>query len=69
MERRDEMFDTMKHHFGGDKDFENKMGMSILLGNQEGYQAKETENKMGMSTILLGIKRRTRPRCASFKKR
>jgi hypothetical protein len=35
--------DIMKHHFDDDKEMENKMGMSILLGNQEAYQAEISE--------------------------
>ena len=43
VERRHEMLDMMKHHFDVDKEMENKMGMSILLGNQEMYQAEICE--------------------------
>ena len=43
VKRRDEMLDVMKHHFDDDEEMENKMGMSILLGNQETYQAEISE--------------------------
>lgn len=43
VKRRDEMLDVMKHHFDDDEEMENKMGMSILLGNQEAYQAEISE--------------------------
>jgi hypothetical protein len=43
VERRDEMLDIMKHHFDDDEEMENKMGMSILLGNQDAYQAEISE--------------------------
>jgi hypothetical protein len=43
VERRHEMLDMMKHHFDVDKEMENKMGMSIRLGNQEMYQAEISE--------------------------
>lgn len=43
VERRDERFEIMKHHYDDEEDMENKMGMSILLGNQEAYQAEISE--------------------------
>ncbi len=46
MERRDEMLDIRKHHFDDDKEMGNKMGMSILLGNQEAYQAEISKSKV-----------------------
>ncbi len=51
MERGDEMLDIMKHHFDDDKEMENKMGMSILLRNQEAYQAEISKLQLKMTRL------------------
>jgi hypothetical protein len=51
VERRDEMLDIMKHYFYYDEDIKNKMGMSILLGNQEAYQAETSKLQLKVKRL------------------
>ena len=50
VERRDEMLDIMKHYFYYDEEI-NKMGMSILLGNQKAYQAETSKLQLKVKRL------------------